>query len=100
MSLRDATADDAEQVARIYVDSWNAGFAGHLPPRELSQREVARWRDDLADAPVRWRVAVDSGEVVGLPAPDRVVIRSIRGSASSTRSPSPPTVGDGVSAGR
>jgi ribosomal protein S18 acetylase RimI-like enzyme len=65
ISLRDATADDAEQVARIYVDSWNAGFAGHLPARELSQREVARWRDDLADAPVRWRVAVDSGEVVG-----------------------------------
>jgi ribosomal protein S18 acetylase RimI-like enzyme len=65
ISLRDATADDAEQVARIYVDSWNAGFAGHLPPRELSQREVARWREDLADAPVRWRVAVDSGGVVG-----------------------------------
>ena len=65
ISLRDATADDAEQVARIYVDSWNSGFAGHLPARDLTQREVARWRDDLADAPVRWRVAVDSGEVVG-----------------------------------
>jgi ribosomal protein S18 acetylase RimI-like enzyme len=65
ISLRDATADDAEQVARIYVDSWNAGFAGHLPARELSQREVTRWRADLAEAPVRWRAAVDSGEVVG-----------------------------------
>ena len=65
ISLRDATADDAEQVARIYVDSWNAGFAGQFPARALSQREVARWRDDLADAPVRWRVAVDSGEAIG-----------------------------------
>ena len=27
--VRDASPDDAEAIARIYVDSWNAGF-GHL----------------------------------------------------------------------
>ncbi len=27
VTLRDATPDDAEAVARIYVESWNAGFA-------------------------------------------------------------------------
>ena len=63
--LRDATLDDAEAIARIYIESWNTGFADHLPPRGLTAGEVSRWRRDLADALVRWRVAVDDGVVVG-----------------------------------
>jgi GNAT superfamily N-acetyltransferase len=65
VSLRDATPDDAEAVARIYVESWNAGFAAHLPPRGLTEGEVTRWRRDLASAPVRWRAAVVHDVVVG-----------------------------------
>lgn len=63
--LRGATPDDAEAVAGIYVESWNAGFAAHLPPRGLTDGEVTRWRRDLSTAPVRWRAAVAGDLVVG-----------------------------------
>ncbi|HEX4473122.1 MAG TPA: GNAT family N-acetyltransferase [Nocardioides sp.] len=62
--LRDAVADDAEAVARIYVESWNAGFAGHLPSRALTAGQVRRWERDLAGA-VSWRVALESGVPIG-----------------------------------
>jgi GNAT superfamily N-acetyltransferase len=65
VTLRGASPDDAVDVARIYVDSWNAGFAAHLPPRGLTEGEVARWRRVLAEQPVRWRVAYDAEEAVG-----------------------------------
>jgi GNAT superfamily N-acetyltransferase len=65
VGLRDATPDDADVVARIYVDSWNAGFAHLLPARGLTTGEVDRWRRDLAVSSVRWRVAADDGLVVG-----------------------------------
>ncbi len=65
VSLRDATPDDAEDIARVYVESWNAGFAAHLPPRGLTEGEIARWRRDLSSAPVRWRAATAHDMVVG-----------------------------------
>jgi GNAT superfamily N-acetyltransferase len=65
-TLRTAHPLDAPAVARIYVDSWNAGFGGLLPPRLLTPDLVARWEHDLRmPLPQRWWVAEIDGEVVG-----------------------------------
>ena len=64
VSLRDAVVADAEAIARVYVESWNDGFAGLLPPRGLSSGETERWTRDLS-GPVRWRVALDLHLVLG-----------------------------------
>ena len=34
--LREATAADAEGVARVYVESWNDGFVDLMPARVLN----------------------------------------------------------------
>ena len=56
---------DAPQVARIYVESWNAGFGELLGRRELTNMEVTRWSTDLVDDRARWWVAEEDGAVVG-----------------------------------
>jgi len=69
---RTAEPADAAAVARIYVDSWNAGFAGLLPDRVFDDAQVDRWREDLGSLgslsspgspTTRWRI----GEVDGIP---------------------------------
>ncbi|MGD1059659.1 MAG: GNAT family N-acetyltransferase, partial [Solirubrobacteraceae bacterium] len=53
--VRPARASDAEQLARVQVASWRAGFAGIVPPdllAELTSEEAEGvWRD-------RWREAI------------------------------------------
>ena len=57
--IRPASGVDAELVARIYVDSWNASFGGLL---EL----LARWRRALSrPVPHRAWVAERSGSIIG-----------------------------------
>lgn len=63
--LRRATADDAPAVARIYIESWNAGFGHLMGPRELSPDVVGRWAVDLDCEVTEWIVAEDAGVVVG-----------------------------------
>lgn len=63
--VRAAGPADAEAIARIYVDSWNAACTGLLPDRVLDERQVARWRSDLAAATHRWRIAEQDGIPVG-----------------------------------
>lgn len=64
--MRDAIADDAPVVARIYVDSWNAGFGDALARRELDAGLVRRWGDELAfGGTTRWWVAERDGLAVG-----------------------------------
>ena len=63
--LRDATPADAAEVARVYVDSWNAGMVPPLRSRELTEPEVRRWERDLAAPTMRWLVATLDGDVVG-----------------------------------
>jgi len=69
LEIRPARADDAEQMARVYVESWRAAYAGVVPSsylvamREEVQRE--RWRrfirhgDDVL-------IATIGDQVVGL----------------------------------
>ncbi len=67
-TIRSATAADGEVVARIYVDSWNAGFGELLSRanRTVTPDLIERWRHDLAQSlPHRWWVAEHTGSVVG-----------------------------------
>lgn len=86
VTLRDAEPGDAEDVARIYVDAWNAGFVGHLPPRGLTDGEVSRWRHELAEASIRWRVAVEAVD-------EATVVVGFAGSGPS-RGPVDPSLGE------
>lgn len=56
-TIRPATPDDAPSVARIYVESWNAGFGPLMPSRSLHQAEMDRWANELREGPARWWVA-------------------------------------------
>ena len=67
-TIRPAAAADAEAVARLYIDSWNAGFGELLEQsdRIVTSELVERWRGDLAkSAPKQWWVAEHRGEIVG-----------------------------------
>jgi len=67
-AIRPAVPDDAEAVARIYIDSWNAGFGELMsqPNRTVTTELVERWRHDLAQpTPHRWWVAQHEGSIVG-----------------------------------
>jgi GNAT superfamily N-acetyltransferase len=58
--------EDAAAIARIYIDSWNAGFGDLMPKRALDAETVRRWRADLAaPLPHRWWTATRDGAVVG-----------------------------------
>lgn len=64
--VRAANGDDALLVAHIYVESWNAGFVGLMPKREVAAELTERWRRDLTEpAPKRWWVAERKGLVIG-----------------------------------
>ena len=64
--IRSVLPADVETVARIYVESSNAGFADLQPKRLLDPERVERWRADLAaPLPQRWWVAVREGTIVG-----------------------------------
>lgn len=81
-TIRSAASADAETVARIYIDSWNAGFGALLSraDRTVTPALTDRWRHDL-DQPVpnRWWVAEHSGTTAGVagigPSRDPVDVR-------------------------
>jgi GNAT superfamily N-acetyltransferase len=61
-----AGASDASSIARIYVDSWNTGFTGLMPARQLTTELIAGWERDLAmPIPHRWWVAEVGAALVG-----------------------------------
>lgn len=63
--LRPADPSDATSIARIYAESWNAGFGSLMGVRELTVELVDRWRHDLGAGTVTWIVAELDGHVVG-----------------------------------
>ncbi len=65
VTIRSAHESDVEEIARIYIDSWNEGF-GHLTHyRSMTPERVERWRRDLRDPTVTWSVAEVDGAIVG-----------------------------------
>lgn len=65
-SIRPATAGDAAGVARLYVESWNVGFAGLMPAIVLDNGRVERWAGELAGGPTSWWVAEYDGSIAGM----------------------------------
>ena len=67
-TIRSATPADTEIIARIYIDSWNAGFGALLSraDRIATPELTERWRHDLAQpVPHRWWVAECTGSIAG-----------------------------------
>jgi GNAT superfamily N-acetyltransferase len=62
-TIRLATADDGPVVARIYVDSWNAGFGELMPAAELDDGRITRWSNTLAEG--NWWLAELEGVTTG-----------------------------------
>ncbi|HEU5280162.1 MAG TPA: GNAT family N-acetyltransferase [Gaiellaceae bacterium] len=61
--IRSGTADDADAVARVQVETWQAAYAHALPSEQLQSLSVDRWAE-------QWRrhppfVAEVDGDVVG-----------------------------------
>ncbi|HEX2356272.1 MAG TPA: N-acetyltransferase, partial [Micromonosporaceae bacterium] len=50
--VRPATADDADAIAAVHVQGWQAGYAGIMPADTLAGLDVderaRRWRERLA----------------------------------------------------
>jgi GNAT superfamily N-acetyltransferase len=66
IQIRPAGADDAPEIARIYVESWNAGFGDLMGIRRLGDKEVARWSRELAEPDAtRWWVGERAGRIAG-----------------------------------
>lgn len=68
VTIRSAKRTDAEIVARIYIDSWNAGFGELLSRanRTVTSDLIERWRGDLVQPiPHRWWVAESMDAIVG-----------------------------------
>lgn len=66
VGLRTAVGDDAETVARIYIESWNDGFGHLLGVRRLDADVIERWRRALTVDDGNWTVAELDGIVVGI----------------------------------
>jgi GNAT superfamily N-acetyltransferase len=66
LTIREAAGADAPAVARIYVESWNAGFGDLMGVRELNADLADGWESDLASGPPHgWWVAAADDEIVG-----------------------------------
>ena len=69
LTIRSATPADVDEVTRIYIDSWNAGYGELLSraDRTVTPDLVERWSNDLArPVPHRWWVAERMGSIVGV----------------------------------
>jgi GNAT superfamily N-acetyltransferase len=64
-NVRVAIPEDAEQVAAIYIESWNDGFGDLVGHRVLDPTHAARWRATLSSPRPRWWVAQRHAEIVG-----------------------------------
>ncbi|MET9018505.1 GNAT family N-acetyltransferase [Actinopolymorpha sp. NPDC004070] len=65
--IREARAEDAPRVARIYVDSWNSGFGDLMGTVGLDDDRIRRWENDLTSGRTRWWVAeTTTGRIVGM----------------------------------
>jgi GNAT superfamily N-acetyltransferase len=79
--VRPATVEDAEEIARIQLLTWQVAYSDVLPKRvldELDSAETAEvWAHTLAEGPARVHVATEDEHPVGFcvsgPAPEQEV---------------------------
>lgn len=71
LQIRNATPDDADTIAQLHVDTWQAGYRGLLADEFLDTLSVAsremQWNEILKDPPPRSQVFVaeDGDDIVG-----------------------------------
>ena len=66
LKIRPANVDDASDVARIYVESWNTGFGDLMPQKTFNERQIERSQRELSKPwPYRWWVAQIENSSVG-----------------------------------
>ena len=72
MNVRPATAEDADAIGRVQVETWRAAYSGLMPDEAVAAFDVEErrrmWREGLAREPRPGSatfVAEDDGEVVG-----------------------------------
>ena len=72
VSVRLARSDDADEIARIQVETWRAAYTGLMPDEAIAgfdlESRQRQWRDVLGRAPQPGGatfVVEDAGEVVG-----------------------------------
>lgn len=65
IELRQPTTADVDDIARIYIDSWNDGYGHLIGVREHTSERRDQWAVDLADPDVAWTVAELDGVVAG-----------------------------------
>jgi GNAT superfamily N-acetyltransferase len=65
--VRDASADDAEAIARVHVAAWREAYKHVFPPGALAllsvEQRAAQWHDWLKHSEVTVLVAEQQGEV-------------------------------------
>jgi ribosomal protein S18 acetylase RimI-like enzyme len=72
VTVRLATADDADAIGRVQVETWRAAYTGLLPDEAIAMFDIESrrrmWREGLGRTPRRGSatfVVEDGGEVVG-----------------------------------
>lgn len=64
MNIRRMEPCDADEVARLYVKSWQAGYKGLLPQYYLDLLSPDRWKDKFAGLPGSF-VLTEGGVIAG-----------------------------------
>ena len=69
MKIRRATADDADALARVHIDSWRAAYRGLVPDAHLDKLDYGkggeRFRQALAGQSEETYLAEENGEALG-----------------------------------
>ncbi len=69
LSIREASVEDSEAIARIQVDGWRAEYHDIVPHQTLDElrydEQTRRWRRVLSSSPSVTHVAEDGGVIVG-----------------------------------
>ena len=72
VTVRLATADDADAIGRVQVETWRAAYTGLMPDEAIAMFDIESrrrmWREGLGRTPRRGSatfVVEDGGEVVG-----------------------------------
>ncbi|MGC5168837.1 GNAT family N-acetyltransferase [Luteimicrobium sp. DT211] len=69
VTIRRATADDADAIATVHVASWRGAYAGIVPDAYLASLDIAAraeaWRRSLTEAEVQTWIAASQGRTLG-----------------------------------
>lgn len=69
VTIRRATADDADAIATVHIASWRGAYAGIVPDAYLASLDVERraevWRTSLAEGAAHTWIAASQGRTLG-----------------------------------